>query len=127
VPVMKLAKLSSLDLAGNQISCIDELAELKGLSLLKLSGNRIKDIEPLTIHPPTSMLLLENNRIKDLAPLVTAAKVDAEGPQRFAPFMRVYLAGNPLSDETKKEQLPELKKIGVRLMDLEGQAAAKKE
>ena len=39
----------------------------------------------------------------------------AEGA--FAPYMRLYIAGNPLSDAGKK-QLDELKKIGVRVEDV---------
>lgn len=34
---------------------------------------------------------------------------------RFAPFLRLYLAGNPLSDAAKTSQLEALKKLGVRI------------
>ena len=44
-------------------------------------------------------------------------KTDAEKENRFAPFLRLYLAGNPLSDKAKQEQLAELKKAGVRIED----------
>jgi hypothetical protein len=47
------------------------------------------------------------------------AKADADKDKRFAPYLRLYLAGNPLSDDARTKQVPELKKIGVRLEDLE--------
>ena len=43
------------------------------------------------------------------------AKKDFEGPKRFAPFWRVYLAGNPLSEEAKTKQVEALKKYGTRV------------
>jgi hypothetical protein len=82
---------------------------------LKLSDNAIEDISPATQHPPQSMLLVERNKIADLAPLVAAAKADAEGRKQFAPFLRLYLAGNPLSEVAKNEQLAALKSAGVRV------------
>ena len=39
------------------------------------------------------------------------------GEKRFAPYVRVYLKGNPLSDAGKK-QVEELKELKVRLRDL---------
>ena len=59
-------------------------------------------------------MFLNNNKIKDLAPLVEAAKKDFEGQKRFAPFWRLYVGDNPLSDEAKK-QLEELKRYGKRV------------
>ena len=43
------------------------------------------------------------------------AKKDNEGEKRFAPFWRIYLSGNPLSDAAKGAQVDELKKIGARV------------
>jgi hypothetical protein len=56
-------------------------------------------------------LFLDNNKITDLKVLIEMGKADKEGPQNFAPFWQVYLKGNPLSDEAKKSQLEELKKV----------------
>jgi hypothetical protein len=39
--------------------------------------------------------------------------------------LRLYLAGNPLSDEAKAQQLPALKKHGVRVDLGKGETAAK--
>jgi hypothetical protein len=61
------------------------------------------------------MLLVERNKIADLAPLASAAKSDAEGQKSFAPFLRLYLEGNPLSEKAKGEQLATLKGAGVRI------------
>jgi len=61
------------------------------------------------------MLIIERNKIADLGALVSAAKADAEGRKTFAPFLRLYLAGNPLSDAAKNEQLTALKNSGVRI------------
>jgi hypothetical protein len=61
------------------------------------------------------MLLVERNKIADLTPLVAAAKADAEGQKNFAPFLRLYLEGNPLSDAAKNEQVATLKQAGVRI------------
>jgi hypothetical protein len=60
-------------------------------------------------------LFLKNNKITDLKVLVEMAKKDFAGQKRFAPFWRVYLAGNPLSDEAKTKQVEELKKYGTRV------------
>ena len=48
---------------------------------------------------------------------IGSLQADFKGERRFAPYLRLYLAGNPLSDAAKAEQLAELKKIGVRLED----------
>jgi hypothetical protein len=69
----------------------------------------------LTKQTEVTLLMLERNKITDLAPLLTWAKADAEGPKRFAPYVRLYLRGNPLSDTAKTEQLKALKGYGVRV------------
>jgi internalin A len=114
-PLGELTRLSSLDLAKNEVSNISPLSKLSGLSLLKLSDNRIEDISGLPKPMQIRMLLLERNKISDLASLVSAAKADAEGEKRFAPFLRLYLTGNPLSEVAQKDQLAALKTYGVRI------------
>ena len=61
------------------------------------------------------MLFLQQNQVRDLTPLVEMAKTDADGPKRMAPFLRLYLEGNPLSDEAKSTQLSACKAMGVRI------------
>ncbi len=114
-PLAKLERLSSLDLAKNQVSNLAPLTGFKGLSLIKLSDNAIEDIAPLAQQTQVRMLFLERNKIKDLAPLVAAAKADAAGAKNFAPFLRLYIVGNPLSDAAKSEQLKALEEAGVRI------------
>ena len=65
-------------------------------------------------------MLLERNKIADLKPLVAAAEKDAAGPKRFAPFLRIYITGNPLSAEARSMQLPALQKAGVRVFGADG-------
>ena len=61
--------------------------------------------------------MLDKNKIASLVPLVKWAKADADGAKRFAPYLRLYVAGNPLDAESKAKALPALKAIGVRLED----------
>ncbi len=56
-------------------------------------------------------------KVTDLTPLVKSCEADAAGPKRFAPYLRLYLGGNPLSDAAKKDQIAALKKIGVRVFE----------
>ena len=44
------------------------------------------------------------------------AEKDRQQGGRFAPFLNIFLKGNPLSEAAKKEQLPKLKKL-VRRVD----------
>lgn len=114
-PLAALAKISSLYLPRNGLTDIKPLAGLTGVSILKLSDNQIADIAPLEKMNNLRMLFLERNKITDLAPLVNSCKADAEKEKRFAPYLRLYLKENPLSDPAKAEQLPALQKAGVRI------------
>lgn len=114
-PLGSLIRLSSLSLGKNQIRDLSALAKVNKLRTLELIENQIEDLTPLAKQTELGILMLDKNQIKDLTPLVAAAKADAEGPKRFAPYLELYLAGNPLSDAAKAEQLATLKKIGVRV------------
>jgi hypothetical protein len=61
-----------------------------------------------------SLLLLQKNKITDLTPLVDMAKADTQGERRFAPYLRLYIEGNPLTPASQK-QLETLKGFGVRV------------
>ncbi len=111
----KLSRLASLSLGHNQISDISVLTQVTKLSTLDLKDNQIEDLNPLTKQTELSLLMLDRNKITDLAPLVTMAKADAEGAKRFAPYLRLYLSGNPLSETAKSSQLSALKGVGVRI------------
>jgi len=115
-PLAKLTRLSSLDLARNKVENAAPLADLVGtLSLLKLSDNQLADASLFAKAAPRMMLLIERNKITDLGPLVETCKKDAEGEKRFAPFLRLYLGGNPLSDQARTQQVEALKAAGVKV------------
>ena len=103
-PLATLTHLSSLYLGRNQIQDISMLTKVTHIMTLELRENQIADLTPLTKQTDLNLLLLEKNKIADLTPLVNWAKADAEGPRRFAPFLRLYLTGNPLSEAAKTKQ-----------------------
>lgn len=110
-----LTKLASLSLAHNRVRDVTPLAKVTKLTTLDLNDNQVEDVAPLARQTEISLLMLERNTIKDLGPLVTACKADADKDKRFAPYLRLYLKGNPLSDAAKMNQLTALKTIGVRV------------
>jgi internalin A len=112
-PITKLPKLSSLYLQKNQIRSIDGIGNLRWLNSLQLNDNEISDLRPLKGCNNLYFLFLENNKIEDLAALVEMVEEDKE--RRFAPFLNLFLKGNPLSEKAKNEQLPRLKELGVRV------------
>jgi uncharacterized protein (TIGR03067 family) len=114
-PLSGLTKLSSLSIDHNQIRDLSPLVKVNRIMTLVLNDNQIEDVTPLAKQTEVSMLILERNKIKDLTPLVASCKADADGQKRFAPYLRLYLAGNPLSDAAKTQQLPALKGFGVRI------------
>ena len=114
-PLEGLARLTSLDLSGNAVKDLGPLSESNWLSALTLSENEIENVAPLAGLSELRFLILKGNRIADLAPLVAAAKEDAAGPRRFAPYLRLYLTGNPLGDDADG-QIEQLKTAGVRVI-----------
>ena len=114
-PLEGLARLTSLDLSGNAVKDLGPLSESNWLSALTLSENEIENVAPLAGLSELRFLVLKGNRIADLAPLVAAAKEDAAGPRRFAPYLRLYLTRNPLG-EAAEGQIKELKAAGVRVI-----------
>lgn len=116
-PLSHLSKLASLSLGNNQIHDISPLANVTGITTLELKDNQIQDITPLTKASELSLLLLQNNKITDLMTLVKAVKADYEGPKRFAPYLRLYTSGNPLSVAARTSQLATLRGYGVRVQD----------
>jgi Leucine-rich repeat (LRR) protein len=87
--------------------------KLRGLFSLSLSHNQISELKPMAEFAGLYNLYLENNKIRDLTPLVEMVKKDKE--QRYAPFLNLYLKGNPLSSAAKGKQAAALKELGVRL------------
>ena len=114
-PLKDLQKVWSLYLGGNPLRNMSVLGGLRWVSTLDLRGCGISDVSPLKGLKELSMLFLEDNKIADLGPLVEMIREDAEGEKRFAPFLRLYLKGNPLSDMAKGRQVTALQKWGVRI------------
>jgi Leucine-rich repeat (LRR) protein len=88
------------------------LASLKNLERLDLRNTGISDVTPLAGLTEWKYLFINDNKITDLAPLAEAAKKDFEGQKRFAPFWRLYVGNNPLSEAAKGAQLAEITKYG---------------
>jgi internalin A len=109
-----LPKLVALYLDDNQVSEIAVLAKLPKLERVGLTRNKITNISPLAASIYWKFLFLEENQIADVGPLVEMCQKDLADRKRFAPFVRVYLEGNPLSD-AGKGQLETLKTMGIRL------------
>jgi len=113
--ITNLPKLASLYLDNNHIKTIAGLGHLKGLSMLSLSHNAIADIAPLDGLKGLYHLFLESNKIRDLTPLVKMAKSDKDNS--FAPFLNVYLKGNPLSSAARGSQITSLKGCGTKVFN----------
>lgn len=109
----KLEKLWSLYLGKNQITDVSVVASMKRLSTLDIAGNRVVSIEAVRELRQVRLLFLEDNQIASLAPLVASVEEDAAQERRFAPFLRLYLKGNPLADATEVERLT---KAGCRVL-----------
>jgi Leucine-rich repeat (LRR) protein len=82
--------------------------------MLSLKGNQVADLAPLEPLNDLRFLFLEGNKVTDLAPLHRMLKKDMDGPREFAPYLQIYLEGNPLSDASKG-LMEEMKKMGLRI------------
>jgi Leucine-rich repeat (LRR) protein len=111
----EIPKLSSLYLDDNQVTDLSPLKNAKWVRLLGLRRNGIEDVSSLANMTELSFTFLQGNKLTDLSPLIEMAKKDAEGDKRFAPYWKLYLAENPLSDDAKTKQVEALKALGVRV------------
>ncbi|MFN6049980.1 MAG: leucine-rich repeat domain-containing protein, partial [Planctomycetia bacterium] len=111
--VKGLRKLASLSVKKNQIRDLKPLLEITRISTLDISDNQIEDLSGLAKQTDLRLLIAERNKIADLKAVVDWCKADNASQRRFAPFLRIYLAGNPLGADANK-QLDELKSMGVR-------------
>ena len=116
-PVAELTKIWSLDASGNQLTDAGPVGKLRWLTTLDLAGNQLSSLAPLGTLPELDMLLISRNRITDLGPLIEMCKKDAEGDRRFAPYLEVYLGGNPVDEKKKAAQTEALKSFGVDVFD----------
>ena len=106
-PLNQLINLEAVWLSNNQIADITPLNQLTlvNLSGLILSNNQIVDITPLSQMTNLQWIYLDNNQITDLSPLVANTGLGKSD--------NVFLRGNPLSDQARKEQIPALEARGV--------------
>ena len=102
--VASLTKLSATDKDIHSLAGIEHLIALKWLHL---GGNQIFDITPLQQLTNLTWLTMNNNRIENLTPLVANPGLGSGD--------EVNLQSNPLSDQTRKEQIPALKARGVNV------------
>lgn len=91
------------------------MGKLKWLTNLDLDRNPIESLDALKPLTELDILLVRENKISDLSTLVEMCRQDAEGEKRFAPYLRLYLRDNPLSETAKTEQIEALKNVGVRV------------
>ena len=113
-PVTNLNRLVSLYLDGNKIKSLAGVERLSRLNMLSATHNAIEDITPVAALGEPTFLILAHNRIHDIAPLYRSLTNDLGGQQRFGPFVRIYLQGNPLNRAAKKDSA-DLVKRGVRI------------
>jgi internalin A len=127
-PLAKVTKLSSLDLRENKVSDLKPLDKQTELRYLILDKNEITDLGPLveavkadagtvisksiSFHFPSTFLSMTGRHVTEIRLSVDAI---CKGEKRFAPYLWLYVEGNPLSEEAKSKQLPALKSYGVRI------------
>jgi internalin A len=111
--VKGLKKTWTLYLAGNKVEDFSPIGELKWLTTLDLSSCNLEKLDFLKPLTELNFVMLAENKLTDLSTLVEMAKADQQ--KRFAPFWRLYLYDNPLSDKAKSEQVAELKSLGGRV------------
>ena len=94
--------------AGNRgVVSLDGLELAENLEELDLSGNAISDLSPLVDLMQLERIDLSNNAIQDVGPLLQNPAIGTGD--------EVYLQGNPLSDESLRNHLPDLHARGVRV------------
>src|SRR5665213_1244004 len=109
-PLAGLTHLRYLDLSQNQISDLTPLANWKSLQTLSIKQNRVTDLTPLTSLTAWHGLYLDQNQVSDLTPLVTMVQPGRQPIKGLQPFWVVSVRGNPLSEQARSRELPELRK-----------------
>ena len=107
VTEIELGRLADLRATNAGVVSLDGLELAENLKQLHLPGNSISDLSPLARLTELERIDLSNNAIEDLQPLLLNPGI--------GPGDEVYLQGNPLSDESVRNQLPELHARGVRV------------
>ncbi len=114
-PLAGLSKIWSIDASNNKITDLSPVEKLNWLTTLQITGNQVESLAPLSDLHELDMLLMAKNKVADLGPLVEMCRKDAEGKKRFAPYLKVYLGDNPITDKDKVTET--LKSFGVDVFD----------
>lgn len=116
-PLSGLKKIGSLDVAGNGLEDADlaPVGQLAWLTHLNVDRNQLKSLAALGPLRELSMVLARENQLADLTAVVEMCRKDVAGSKQFAPYLRLYLAGNPLSDDAKNSQVSALREMGVEV------------
>gem|GEM_PF-848196 len=104
-PLANLTSLTQLDLSDNQVGGIAALVNLTNLTYLSLHANQISDISLLANFTDLMWLYLQNDLITNIYPLTQNGGLGTGD--------RVYLGGNPLSEDSINIYIPELMARGV--------------
>ena len=107
-PLAQLNNLEWLRLNTNQISNLTPLAQLNSLTFLDLATNQIIDLTSLAGLDNLETLFLQDNQIENIKPLVANTDLGEDD--------RIYLHGNPLSDQARNEHISALKVRGVSVI-----------
>ncbi len=116
-PIAGLSKITSLYAGNNPIDNYAAIGNLHWLSSLDLQNGNVKDLHFLMPLQQLRVVNLSHNKIEDLATLVEMCRADLEDRRRFAPYLRIYVQDNPLTEQTKSDQIGKLKEAGVRIYD----------
>ncbi len=121
-----LSQLTDLDLSGNQITDTTALAELKELRELFLSHNNLQNISGLLSLPNLTTLSLDSCKLQDISMLsrimtnflnLRDNQISDIKPLVDNPFLKacavISLKGNPLSERSINEYIPQLKARGI--------------
>lgn len=114
-PLTPLPRLVTLYADGNQLLDLQGIEKLRNLSTLAIGNNHVADLSPISGLRAPTFLRFSTNRISDLKPFHQAAMADLDGGRNWAPYVRVYLEGNPLS-ESSIQLRDELLGRGMRLL-----------
>lgn len=101
-PLAGLAELEELSLEVNAVVDIGPLANLPALHTLRALGNPIVDISPLASFPQIYHINLGATQITDLSALIDS---NWQTPMGCAD---ISLVGNPLTEQTIEEDLPQI-------------------
>jgi internalin A len=106
-PLSSLTNLTSLALLINKISDITPLSNLTNLTTLYLEGNQISDIKPLSNLTNLTFLILDNNQISDIKSLSSLTNLTS-----------LSLLNNKISDITPLSNLTNLTDLSLSINPL---------